>query len=234
MRWASRTRRSRRRGCRRSFPSRHRGARAVRPETSVADVAGSPRPRPTRTRGAPDERSRSDGRASPAHRGPGRPPGGARGVRARPRPVHHAHAPAVRGADGGGHRDHRAERGHDPGAGGDRVPRRARRPRAVPSGGRRRAGRPRAVPARDVSRADPGDGARALHAIRAQPREQRRDRRHAHRARSGVRLAVRPRPGRRTPLRHARRLPELRAARVHGAVPAPLGRDRVRAGRPAR
>ena len=65
------------------------------------------------------------------------------------------------------------------------------------------------------------------------PREQRRDRRHAHRARPRVRLAVRPRPGRRSPLRHDRGLPELREARLHGAVPASLGRHRVRARRPA-
>ncbi len=54
-----------------------------------------------------------------------------------------------------------------------------------------------------------------------------------HGLRTELRLAVRARPRQRPPLRHARRLPELREARLHVAVAAPLGRHRVRAGRRA-
>ena len=127
----------------------------------------------------------------------------------------------------------RAQRRHDPGAGRDRVPRGAGRARAV-QGSRGRCGRrARAVPARALPAAGAGDRAPGVHAVRAQPCEQRADRRHRHRARARVRLAVRARPGRRPSVRHDRGLPELREARVHLAVPAPLGRHGVRAGRPA-
>ena len=48
-----------------------------------------------------------------------------------------------------------------------------------------------------------------------------------------LRLAVRPRPRRRPPLRHDRGLPQLREARLRLAVAPPLGRHRLRAGRRA-
>ena len=77
--------------------------------------------------------------------------------------------------------------------------------------GRRR--RPRPVPARDVPGDRPGDGAAAVHPVRAEPRAQRRDRRDAHGLRPELRLAVRARPRQRPPLRHDRGLPEPREAR---------------------
>ena len=48
-----------------------------------------------------------------------------------------------------------------------------------------------------------------------------------------VRVAVHPQPRRGPPLRDDRGLPQLREARVYGAVAAPLGRHDLRAGRPA-
>ena len=73
-----------------------------------------------------------------------------------------------------------------------------------------------------------------LHAGRPQPGAHRRDRRPEHGARPGLRLAVRPRPRQRAPLRDDRGLPQLRQADLHDAVPAPLGRHGLRAGRRAR
>ena len=81
--------------------------------------------------------------------------------------------------------------------------------------------------------ARPGDRAAQLHAGRAQPGERRRLRRAGHDLRAGVRLAVRPRPRRRPPLRDDRGLPQLREARLRVAVAAPLRRHRLRAGRRA-
>ena len=75
------------------------------------------------------------------------------------------------------------------------------------------------------------DRARTVHAGRAQPGEQRRDRRHEHRTRAGLRLAVRARSRQRSPLRDDRGLPQLREAHLHDALPASLGGHRVRAGR---
>ncbi len=95
---------------------------------------------------------------------------------------------------------------------------------------RRRA---RAVPSRDVPRADPGDRPAGVHAVRAQPREQRPDRRQRHGPGARLRVAVRPRPGRWTPVRHDRGLPQLREARVRDAVPPSLRRNGLRARRPA-
>ena len=74
---------------------------------------------------------------------------------------------------------------------------------------------------------------RGVHAGRAEPRERRRLRRAEDDLRPRVRLAVRPRPRRRAPLRDDRGLPELREARLRLAVAPPLGRDRLRAGRRA-
>ena len=91
----------------------------------------------------------------------------------------------------------------------------------------------RALPAWAVPSDRAGDGARRLHAARPQPGAQRADRRRRHRVRAELRLAVRARPRQRPALRHDRRLRELREARLHVAVPAPLGRHRVRAGRRA-
>ena len=70
-----------------------------------------------------------------------------------------------------------------------------------------------------------------LRAARPQPGAQRHDRRRRHGVRPQLRLAVRPRPRRRPPLRHARRLPELRQAHLLVTAPPPLRRDGVRTGR---
>ena len=58
-----------------------------------------------------------------------------------------------------------------------------------------------------------GDRAGPVHAGGAEPGEQRRDRRHEHRVRAGVRLAVRARSRQRAALRDDRGLPQLRQAR---------------------
>ncbi len=152
----------------------------------------------------------------------------------RARPVPHADADAVRGALRGGPLADRGERRHDPRAGRDRLPRHARRARALARRRRRHRRRARALPAR--ARADSSSRRRApahVHAGRAEPREQRRHRRREHGLRARVRLAVRPRPRQRPPLRDDRGLPQLREADVPDAVAAPLGRHRLRAGRPA-
>ena len=128
---------------------------------------------------------------------------------------------------------HRAQRRHDPRGGRPRVPRRPRCAPPVPRGRRGRRRRARPLPARAVPPDRPGDRAAAVHAVRAQPRAQRRDRRHAHGLRAQLRLAVRARPRQRPALRHDRGLPQLREADVRLAVPAPLGRDGLRAGRRA-
>ena len=91
----------------------------------------------------------------------------------------------------------------------------------------RRAG---PLPARDVPPDRPGLGAAGLHPARPQPRADRQDRRSVHGPRPELRLAVRPRPGQRPPLRDDRGLPELREAHLHEPVPPPLGRDGLRAG----
>ena len=72
-----------------------------------------------------------------------------------------------------------------------------------------------------------------VRAVRAQSGAQRAHRRRLHGVRAGVRLAVHPQPRRRPPLRAARGLPQLRQARLHGELAAPLGRHDLRAGRPA-
>ena len=68
-------------------------------------------------------------------RRPRSPPGGAPPRRRREGAVHHAHADAVRGALRGGAGADRGERRHDPRAGRDRLPRRAGRARAVRGAG---------------------------------------------------------------------------------------------------
>ena len=78
-----------------------------------------------------------------------------------------------------------------------------------------------------------GHRPQGVHAVRAQPRASRADRRQRHRAGARLRFAVRAGRRRRPSLRHDRGLPQLREARVLLAVPAPLRRHRVRAGRPA-
>ena len=93
---------------------------------------------------------------------------------------------------------------------------------------RRRGAGP--VPARDVPLDRPGDRATPVHPVRAEPGTERRDRRDAHGLRPELRLAVRPRPGRRPPVRHDRGLPQPREARLRVAASPPLGRDGVRAG----
>ena len=110
---------------------------------------------------------------------------------------------------------HRAQRRHDPPGGRPRVPRRPRRAAPVPRGRRRRRRASASASRAGMCRADrPGDRAAPVHAVRAQPGAQRRDRRDAHGLRPELRLAVRPRPRRRPPLRHDRGLPQLREARL--------------------
>ena len=100
-------------------------------------------------------------------------------------------------------------------SGRDRLPRRARRARAAKGSGSRRGRRARAVPARHVP---PISGHRAarVHAVRAQPGEQRGDRRQCNRARARRTARRSSRSGRRPSLRHDRGLPQLREARVPG------------------
>ncbi len=100
-------------------------------------------------------------------------------------------------------------------------------------GRRRRRRRARPLPARDVPLDRPGDRAAPVHPVRAQPGAQRRDRRDAHGLRPELRLAVRARPRPRPALRHDRGLPQPREADLRLAVPPPLGRDGLRAGRRA-
>ena len=73
----------------------------------------------------------------------------------------------------------------------------------------------------------------AICAARAQSRAQRADRRRRDGVRAELRLALRPRPRQRPPLRHARRLPEFREARLSQPVHPPFRRHGVRAGRSA-
>ena len=126
------------------------------------------------------------------------------------------------------------ERRPDPRGGRDRVPRRAGRARAV-----RRAQARRSTAS--------ACGSRAGSAARSSRRPRRREFTQVARNRANdvvfggqrddlrarVRLAVRPRPRRRPPLRDDRGLPELREARVRLAVAPPLGRHGLRAGRRA-
>ena len=105
---------------------------------------------------------------------------------------------------------------------------------AVRRGRRRHRRQPGAVPARDVPPDRAGHRAVRVHPARPQSRQQRADRWGRDRVRAELRLAVRARSRGRAPVRHARRLPELREARVHVAAPPPFGRHGVRAGRRAR
>ena len=73
----------------------------------------------------------------------------------------------------------------------------------------------------------------AICAARAQSRAQCQNRRRCDGVRAQLWLAVRPRPRQRPPLRHARRLPELRQARVSEPLYPPFRRHGVRAGRSA-
>ena len=118
--------------------------------------------------------------------------------------------------------------------GRDRVPRRARRARALRGRGRGRRRRARAVPARALPLARPGDGAAQFTQVARNRANDVVFGGHGHDLRARVRLAVRPRPRRRPPLRDDRGLPQLREARLRLAVAPPLGRHRLRAGRPAR
>ena len=157
----------------------------------------------------------------------------ARLARDRAGAVPHAHDEAVRDRRRRRPVDHRAHRRHHPRRGRHRGP---RLPRGAADLRRRRCPRrrhPRALPPWHVPR-DRLAGAGAVHPARPQPDELRRDRRQAHGVRPELRLAVRARPRPRPPLRHPRRLPELREARLHDAVVAPLGRHRVRTRRRAR
>ena len=104
---------------------------------------------------------------------------------------------------------------------------------AVPQRRRRRRRRAGPLPPRDVPPDRPGHRPAPVHPVRAQPRQQRPDRRDAHGPRPELRLAVRPRPRQRPALRHDRGLPQLREARLHEPAPPPQRRDGLRAGRRA-
>ena len=204
------------------------GGSPTRPKDARA--ADAPVPGPIPRKGAPHDR---DNRRPPqwwAGRKASRPGRVRRGQR----PVHHAHADAVRGALGGAAQPDRGERRHGARAGRDRLPRQPRGAAAVQGCRRRHRRRARALPARSCPAARPGDRSGPVHAGCAEPRAQRRDRREEHRVRAGLRLAVRPRPRQRAPLRDDRGLPQLRQADLPDAVSAPLGRHGLRAGRPAR
>ena len=220
---------------------RPRDGDPARRRTRTSDWRGASRSppggqhRPRGVRGAVPQRQggRPHDRDTKKERWPRRTAGGAHARPRRARPVPHPRARALRGAVRGGSRDARGERRADPLRGRGRVPRRARRARALCRCGRGCAGRTRAVPARALPLPRPGDRSVAVHAGGAQPGERRRLRRAGDDLRAGVRLAVRPRPRRRPPLRHDRGLPELREARLRLAVAPPLGRHRLRAGRRA-
>ena len=175
-----------------------------------------------------------DGRpAAPAEWRPRRAPGAPARVARRARPVPDPKARAVRGPRRGGPLAPRAQRRFDPRGGRDRVPRRPRGAPPAPRRRRRRRRRPRPLPARDVPPDRPGHRAAPVHPVRPQPGAQRRDRRDAHGLRPELRLAVRARPRQRPALRHDRGLPQLREAGLRLALPPPLGRDGLRAGRRA-
>ena len=152
----------------------------------------------------------------------------------RARPVPDPDADALRGARRGGPGAHRAERRHDPRGGRPRVPRRSRGPPAVRDAGADVAGRARALPAR----------ACAARSSRRRRRANSPSTRATRRATSTSAACTRSsRPNYGSPfvrdLDNGRRygthrgLPQLREARLHGALPAPLGRHGLRAGRRA-
>ena len=110
---------------------------------------------------------------------------------------------------------------------GIELPRRPRRTRVLRRRGRRGRRRARPLPAWPRPPARAGDRPARIHAGRAQPRAQRRVRRPEHDLRPRLRVAVRPRPRRRSTLRDDRGLPQLREARVLVALDPPFGRDGV-------
>ena len=162
-----------------------------------------------------------------------RPAGGTHARGRREGSLHHAHDDPGRGALGRGPRADRVERGHDPRAGRHRLSRCARGARPAARRGCGGRGRARALPARARAAARPGDRTPHVHPGRAEPCELGRDRRQRHRPRPRLRLAVRARPGGRPTLRHDRRLPQLREARLRVSLPPSLRGNGVRAGRPS-
>ena len=128
----------------------------------------------------------------------------------------------------------RGERRHGARAGRDRVPRHARGAAAVQGRGRRHRRRARALPPWPLPRTSCRRRLRATFTQVARNPAHNVEIGGPHTVlRARLRLAVRPRPRQRPPLRHDRGLPQLRQADVHDAVPAPLGRHRLRARRPA-
>ncbi len=147
--------------------------------------AGHRRGRPPGTTSAPRGRGRNpggrlDGRTATAQRRSSRPAGRPTPRARRARAVPDPDADPVRGPRRGGPVAHRVQRGHGPPGGRPRVPRQRRRPAALPRGRRRRDRRARPLPARARALDRPGDRAAPVHAVRAQPGAERRDRRHAH------------------------------------------------------
>ena len=218
------------RRCRR--PSRPTG-RGGRPPLAAAAALPDPRgaTHERRVRSQPGRRGRCP--APTPHRRPRGSSGRSPGCRRREGTVHHAHPYPVRGAERGRPRHDRAQRRHDPRAGRHRVPRGARRAPADEGRRVRHRGGAGAVPARAGAPTRPGHRPAGVRPDRPQPEQHRARRRHRDRVRACLRVAVRARPRRRPPVRHDRGLPELREARLHHAVPAPLGRHGLRARRPA-
>ena len=203
-----------------------------RRRTRPREVEAAARRAAAAGRAGPDRGERvTDDRAGGA---PAARPAAARAAHVERVAVPHPHAEAVRGRERRRPRDHRAQRRHDPRGGRHRwcATTRTRSTLFAAAGADvdgERVRFPRGMCRSIVQATAP----RSLHPARAQPRAQRADRRRRHRVRAELRLAVRARPRPRPPLRDARRLRELREARVPVAEPAPLGRHRVRAGRHA-
>ena len=151
---------SERRGADRPLDRRRRRA-ALRPVPGDDTDRPDPEPSERGTRGAPR-----------------RPPR----IAPRAHAVPDEDAGALRGPRRGGSVPDRAQRRHDPRGGRGRVPWRSRghTPAAGCRCGCRRRARP--VPTRDVPRHRAGDRAAPVHAVRAEPRERRRDRRRCTRS----------------------------------------------------
>ena len=208
------------------LPARKTGAanaagrrRRARPAAAETASAG---PESARERKVHDRR-----RKSPEWR-TRRAPGGTASRARRARAVPDPDARAGRGSVGRGPLPPGGERRPDPRGGRDRVPRRSRRARAVRRSRRERRRPARPVPERPLPLARPGNGSTGVHPGCAEPRQRRRLRRSTDDLRAGIRLAVRPRPRRRSTVRHDRGLPELREAR-----PTPRRGSTTRAARSA-
>ena len=172
------------------------------------------------------------GRRQGAKTRAGGSPNGARPSLACVRPLHHAQDPTHRNAERRGPRNDRAQRRDAIAGDRHRVSRLSPGACSLSRRRLRHQGRAGALSARSRATAL-RDDAFAICAARAQPRAQRRHRRRRDGLCAELWLALRPRPRQGPPLRNARRLPELRQARLHEPVHPPFRRNGVRAGRPA-